>query len=136
MREFQSKTGRGNGTVFSFELAEESGQAIKLSAFSEVAESFNSQIEEGKTYFISGNSTCIRGANKRFNSTGLDYEISLNADCTLEVAEEQIEKPKILLKAAPLDQLAASNNQTVDVLAIIEKTEDCQTVSGILFYIV
>uniref|UniRef100_A0AC34QQW4 Replication protein A subunit n=1 Tax=Panagrolaimus sp. JU765 TaxID=591449 RepID=A0AC34QQW4_9BILA len=128
LHEFPSKIGRGPSKVFGFEMADETGQFIKLSAFGETAERFHPQLDENSTYYISGNSMCIKGANKRYNNTGLDYEISLNADCTIEKANDKIEKPKISLRTVPLDQLASHNNQSVDILAIIERTEDCQTV--------
>ena len=138
MREVQGKGGRGPFKVFNFEVVDKEGSAIRIASFGETAEKVYNQVQKDKTYYISGTSNAIRNANKRFNNTGHDYEISLNSDCVIEECEEQIAKAKFVLKPVPLAKINELNGQSIDVLAVIEKVEDCQTVSlnfySILYY--
>lgn len=128
MREVQGKGGRGPFKVFNFEVVDKEGSAIRIASFGESAEKAYNQVQKDKTYYISGTSNAIRNANKRFNNTGHDYEISLNSDCVIEECEEQIAKAKFVLKPVPLAKINELNGQSIDVLAVIEKVDDCQTI--------
>ncbi|KAE9556693.1 hypothetical protein FO519_000099 [Halicephalobus sp. NKZ332] len=128
MREIQGKGGRGPFKVFNFEVVDKEGSAIRIASFGETAEKIFNQIQKDRTYYISGTSNAIRNANKRFNSTGHDYEISFNSDCVVEDCDEQIAKAKFVLKPVPLAKINELNGQTIDVLGVIEKVEDCQTI--------
>ena len=111
--------------VFSFVLFDKDSQSIKITAFAETAEKFFPQIEENKRYYVTGTPQGIKPANKRFNATGHDYEITLNHDSTIEESSDQnCEAPKFILKKVALNQIASMPGQMVDVLAIIDKIED------------
>uniref|UniRef100_A0A914Y0Z5 Replication protein A subunit n=1 Tax=Panagrolaimus superbus TaxID=310955 RepID=A0A914Y0Z5_9BILA len=101
------------------------GQSIKIASFAETAEKFFPQLEENGSYYVSGSQNCIKPANKRFNSTGHDYEITLSHDSVIEAAEKQsYEAPKFVLKQTSLDKLSSLSGQYADILAVIDKVED------------
>jgi hypothetical protein len=79
MREI--KTARGAMKVFSFVVTDQNGDSIKISAFGTEAEKFSPLVSNDQAFYVSGSSgSSIRNANKRFNNTGHDYEITLNRD--------------------------------------------------------
>jgi replication factor A1 len=127
LRNINSK--KGPMKVFSFILTDKSGKSIKITSFAETAEKFHPQLQENGSYYISGGPSCIRPANKKFNSTGHDYEITLSHDSLIEMAEEQTyEAPKIVLHKVSLDTLSQHSGQSVDILAMIDKVEDAVTI--------
>lgn len=71
----------------------------------------------------------MKNANKRFNTTGHDYEISLSNDCTVDKANIEIEKPKFVLKAVGLDKIVSLVGTVVDVFAVVDKVDPLQSVS-------
>jgi replication factor A1 len=127
MRDINSK--KGPMKVFSFVLSEKSGQSMKITCFAAEAEKFFPMIQENRSYFVSGAPGCIRPANKRFNSTGHDYEITLNHDSIIEDSDDQtLETPKFVIKKVTLDRLSLYSGQAVDILAVVDKVEEAATI--------
>lgn len=73
---------KGQLKVFSFELADEKGDAIKITCWDDVVEKLDNVITIGETYYITGEG-CVRSKNSRFNVTSHDFEISLNHNCVV-----------------------------------------------------
>ncbi|VDN31537.1 unnamed protein product, partial [Cylicostephanus goldi] len=74
----KSRSGTGDMKVFSFEITDKDGVAIRITGFNDAAERAYSIIQTDCSYYISG--CTVKQANKRFNTTGHDYELSINAN--------------------------------------------------------
>uniref|UniRef100_A0A1I7TVX4 Replication protein A subunit n=1 Tax=Caenorhabditis tropicalis TaxID=1561998 RepID=A0A1I7TVX4_9PELO len=110
-----------NTKVFNFEVTDSTGDTIRCCAFNDVAESFFSTITENLSYYITGGQ--VRAANKRFNNTGHDYEITLRNDTIIEAGGELLAAPKLNLKRVPLGEIAGHCGDMIDILAIVEKMD-------------
>ncbi|KAK6010252.1 hypothetical protein OSTOST_24734, partial [Ostertagia ostertagi] len=74
-----------------------------------------------KSYYISGGT--VKQANKRFNTTGHDYELSMNATTEIAPCHDQIPKPALVLKICPLQNIPSHKDEFVDVLAVVDKMD-------------
>lgn len=110
-----------NMKVFNFELTDAKGDTIRFTAFNELAESVSSTISENLSYFISGGT--VRQANKQFNNTGHDYEITLRPDSVIEAGGELLAAPKLSLKRIKLSEIASHVGSMIDVLAVVERMD-------------
>lgn len=110
-----------NTKVFNFEVTDSNGDTIRCTAFNEVAESLYTTISENLSYFISNGQ--VRQANKRFNNTGHDYEITLRNDSVIEPGGELLAAPKLNLKRVSLCDIAGHCGEMIDVLAYVEKMD-------------
>uniref|UniRef100_A0A158Q667 Replication protein A 70 kDa DNA-binding subunit n=1 Tax=Dracunculus medinensis TaxID=318479 RepID=A0A158Q667_DRAME len=117
------KTARGDMRVFNFEITDKDGGCIRVAAFNEIADKYYSIIQKGVMYYVVGGT--IKQANKRFNTTGHDYEISLRSD-----SEQKIVQPKLVLNGVSLAKIASFVNECVDVIGIIESVADIQQVTS------
>lgn len=125
-------TKRGPSTVFSFVLTDTEGNSIKISAFGKECDKFSDLVQNGEAYYVScvGGST-VREANKRFNSTGHIYEITLNVQCNVELCTDRhIGTPVVKLNAMRLLDIKHHANECVDVLAIIDKVDEIGSVTA------
>ena len=116
--------------VFNCTISDKDGSSIRIAAFGETADKYFGHVNEGVSYDVTGTSSSIKTANKRFNNTGHDYELTLGSEANVEPSDDQsIEAPKFRIKKTDLSALSGLANQSVDVLAIIEKVEDSSSVS-------
>ncbi|KAK5970055.1 hypothetical protein GCK32_016387, partial [Trichostrongylus colubriformis] len=74
----KARSGAGDMKVFSFELTDKDGAAIRITGFNDAAERAFSIIQTDCSYYIAGGT--VKQANKRFNTTGHDYELTINAN--------------------------------------------------------
>ncbi|VDO45318.1 unnamed protein product, partial [Onchocerca flexuosa] len=118
------RTARRDMKVFNFELTDEEGGCIRIAAFDDVAEKFYSIIQKGLMFYVSGGT--IKQANKRFNTTGHDYEITVRNDSEIMpcLDREKIEQPKLSLSIVRLCNVANHIGEPIDVIAIVEKVND------------
>lgn len=71
----------------------------------------------------------VREANRRYNTTGHTYEITLNNQCNVEpCTDREIGTPTCKLNCIPLIDIKNHPNECVDVLAIVDKVGDISTV--------
>uniref|UniRef100_A0A0N5ARY3 Replication protein A subunit n=1 Tax=Syphacia muris TaxID=451379 RepID=A0A0N5ARY3_9BILA len=128
MREIRTAA-RGEMKVFNFELTDDQGGCIRIAAFNETAEKYYAVVQKGMMYYVSGGT--VKQANKRYNTTGHDYEISLRNDSEVVPCtdREKIVRPKMALSVTPLSHIASRANECVDVLAVIDKVNDIQQVT-------
>lgn len=110
-----------NTKVFNFEITDSNGDTIRCTAFNEVAESLYTTITENLSYYLSGGS--VKQANKKFNNTGHDYEITLRSDSIIEAGGELLAAPKLILKRVKLGEIAGYAGQLIDVLVVVEKMD-------------
>lgn len=124
-------TKRGQSTVFSFVLTDTDGHSIKITSFGKECERFTDFVKNGEAYYVlcSGDHI-LREANKRFNSTGHAYEITLNAQCDIDRCDDRdIGTPTVKLNNVPLVDIKNHENECVDVLAIIDKVGEIASVT-------
>lgn len=117
----KARSGAGDMKVFSFELTDKDGSSIRISGFNDVAERAYSIIQTDCSYYLSGG--IVKQANKRFNTTGHDYELSLSVSSEIAPCHDQIPKPALVLKICPLINIPSHKDETVDVLAIVDRVE-------------
>lgn len=131
---------RGDGKLFSFDLKDDTGD-VRITAFNQECERFQSIVEVGKVLRVSRGQ--VKNANKRFTQS--DYEVTLNADSTVEEDDDGM---KILLKQFFVNVFFSDNdcpqveykfvkiseiesmepNTLVDVAGVIRKVEDATTI--------
>lgn len=109
-------TQKGEGQVFSFEIADCTGQ-IKCVAFSECVDTFYPLIENNKVYAISN--VTVRPSNKKFSNNTSDFEIHLEKNTVVTKVEDG-SIPKYMFKFVKIADLASVGG-VVDCLAVIKE---------------
>ncbi|VDO83711.1 unnamed protein product [Haemonchus placei] len=117
----KARSGAGDMKVFSFELTDKDGASIRITGFNDAAERAYSIIQTDCSYYIAGGT--VKQANKRFNTTGHDYELSINSSTEITPCHDQIPKPALVLKICPLQNIPSHKDEVVDVLAVVDKME-------------
>lgn len=79
LRKFQNA--RGEGTVVSFELSDESG-SIRITGFTQQAQTIEESVHLNKIYKVSRGS--LRQANERWNRSSSSFEMTLDRNSVLE----------------------------------------------------
>lgn len=116
------KTKNGDSQVFNFHLTDTDGTSIRIAGFGDTAVRAHGLIQLDCAYYLSGGT--IRQTNKRFNTTGHDYEITLRNDSEITPCNDvNIQAPAFSLKVCPLDRIVNHKDETVDVLAVVDKME-------------
>uniref|UniRef100_A0A0M3IWB6 Helitron helicase n=1 Tax=Ascaris lumbricoides TaxID=6252 RepID=A0A0M3IWB6_ASCLU len=76
-------------------------------------------------YYTSGGT--VKQANKRYNTTGHDYELTMRSDTGA--------KPRLNLNVVPLAMVSSRAGQCIDIIAIIDQVSELQQVQfSILIY--
>ncbi|CAG9540713.1 unnamed protein product [Cercopithifilaria johnstoni] len=124
------RTARRDMKVFNFELTDEEGGCIRIAAFDDVAEKFYSIVQKGSMFYVSGG--IVKQANKRFNTTGHDYEITIRNDSEVLpcLDREKIEQPKLSLSIVRLCNVANHIGEPIDIIAIAERVNDIMQVTA------
>lgn len=117
----KARSGAGDMKVFSFELTDKDGASIRITGFNDAAERAYSIIQTDCSYYIAGGT--VKQSNKRFNTTGHDYELSINANTEIAPCHDQIPKPALVLKICPLQNIPSHKDEAVDILAVVDKME-------------
>ncbi|RCN48712.1 replication factor-a protein 1 [Ancylostoma caninum] len=121
MKTTKARSGAGDMKVFSFEITDKDGSSIRITGFNDAAERAYSIIQTDCSYYISG--CTVKQANKRFNTTGHDYELSINANTEIAPCHDQIPKPVLVLKICPLANIPSHKDENIDVLAVVDKMD-------------
>lgn len=109
-------TQRGEGKLFSFEMADWTGQ-IKCVVFSENVDVFYPLIEAGKVYAIANGT--VKLSNKKFSNSTSDFEVHLERHTEVQrVDEEGI--PKYCFKFVKISDLPSSSG-LVDCIAVVRE---------------
>ncbi|XP_063719153.1 replication protein A 70 kDa DNA-binding subunit-like [Symsagittifera roscoffensis] len=119
---------KGPGKLFNFEVADSSGE-IRITGFNDQVDKFYDMIEPEKVYLITGCS--VKAANKQYNKTGHDYELTLTNGTLIEPMADDGEAPKLSYNFQTIDRLLETEpNSVVDVIGIVQSCEDCQEVTS------
>lgn len=121
---------RGQGKIFSCDLVDQSG-AIRATAFNSECEKFYPILQVGKVFYIA--KATLKPANRQFNTTKNEYEMTLNPDTIVEpcstIDEHNI--PQVQYDFIPINLVTTRPvNSICDVIGVIKSTADIQTVTG------
>lgn len=109
--------------MFNVDLVDSSGD-VRACGFHEMADKMHSLFELGKVYYISRGR--LKPANRSFNTTSCDYEITLNEDSEVELCTEvDSSLPTITYNFVTIDKLEGIEpNTVIDVIGICRDV-DC-----------
>ncbi|XP_061787283.2 replication protein A 70 kDa DNA-binding subunit-like isoform X1 [Nerophis lumbriciformis] len=118
---------RGEGSVFSFEIVDESGE-IKITAFNNEVDKFFPLVEPNQVYLISKGS--LKVANKQYNTLNNNYEMTLNANSLIVPCQDGQGVPTVRCDFVPIAQLENTHADTiVDVIGVCEEVGDVSVIN-------
>jgi len=118
---------KGEGVLFSFELTDDSG-SIRLTGFRETAEKTFEIVQMGKVYAVS--KTSVKPANRQFNRSTSEYEMTLNYDSSVELVEDDGSLGQITYKFKKISDLdAVEVNTFVDVIGVVTDVGDIREIT-------
>ncbi|KAF9261402.1 replication factor-A protein 1 [Marasmius fiardii PR-910] len=110
---------RGEGKLFNFTLADESGE-IRATAFNQVADDLYERIKEQKVYYVSKAKVTL--AKKKFNNVQNEYEMTLERNSEVEECTDTTNIPTLKYNFVPLSELEGLSTETIcDVIAIAKE---------------
>jgi replication factor A1 len=117
---------KGEGRLFSVTLIDETGE-IRATAFHSAGENFDRWFEllqEGFVYYIS--SPCaVKFANKKFNQSNNDYELTFERDTLIEKAHDQTNVPTLRYNFTSIEDLQRVEKDTViDCIGVLRETSE------------
>ncbi|CAH8551888.1 unnamed protein product [Heterobilharzia americana] len=124
-----SKQGR-DGKLFNFTLVDESGE-IRVTAFNAEVDKFHDLIQMNKVYYVSRAN--LKAANKQFNTTNNDYEMTLHADSQVLLCEDADTSslPETHFNFVPIGKLDTNSPGTfVDVVGVVHECGEVQTITA------
>jgi replication factor A1 len=101
VRTFSRKGGGGESRVFSVNLMDNTCD-VKASFWNEAADRYEDTLVVGKCYTFSKGKTQM--ANRKFNDTKSEYELSFNGDCVVEQCEDS-EAPSVAYNFCAIERL-------------------------------
>ncbi|KAF9764133.1 Replication protein A 70 kDa DNA-binding subunit [Nosema granulosis] len=113
IRKYSNK--KGEGKLFSFEIADESGQ-IKVAAFQECVDIFFPLVEIGKTYTI--RKGFVKMANKQYTNNNSDYEIHLDKNSEISSVDSD-GKPSYCFNFVKIKDVATGVN-SIDFIGVVK----------------
>ncbi|CAH8623802.1 unnamed protein product [Dicrocoelium dendriticum] len=122
-----NKQGR-DGKLFSFTVVDESGE-IRVTAFNAEVDRFFDMIEVNKAYYITRAN--LKAANKQFNTTNNEYEMTLHADSLITPCEDEdiSTLPETHFTFVPIGKLdGCEPGSYVDIVGIVHEAGEVQTI--------
>lgn len=111
--------------MFAFDLKDASGD-IRITAFKAECDKFFDLIKVDEVYLVSRGA--IKNANKQFNHSTSEYEITLNQESVIENCSDASGCPEVRYDFKPLDDLLQYNGGFVDICVIIKEIHDVDTI--------
>ena len=122
LRQFERRKRSGKGTLFSFQLTDNTG-SIDVTAFGEVAQGFFGQIRLDHVYLVSNGH--LRVAHPKFNRSTSFYEMHLNGN---SVVREVLDDGSVVRPSPKFvkirDLLRTRSNSLVDALGVVENVSE------------
>jgi len=118
---------RGEGKLFSFELADDQGGEIKCTLFRDGADKFFDMIKEGNTYVISRAN--LKPANAQYNTCKNDYELNGDGNTNIEQAQEDIKVTVNYDFKSIGDLTNVGVGSTIDIIGAVTEVKDVRTVN-------
>ena len=121
-RQFERRNGNGKGTLFSFQLTDNTG-SIDVTAFSEAAQAFFEQIRVDHVYLVSNGH--LRVAHPKFNRSTSFYEMHLNENSVVREVVDDGSVVRPYPKFVKIrDLLRTRSNSLVDALGVVEDVSE------------
>ncbi|KAJ8088096.1 60S acidic ribosomal protein P1 [Marasmius tenuissimus] len=119
---------RGEGKLFNFTLADESGE-IRATAFNQQAEDLYDRVQEKKVYYVKGGKISL--AKKKFSNVQNEYEMTLERNSEVEECLDTTSVPILKYNFVKLDELANLNPDAIcDVIAIVKEIGELQELTS------
>jgi replication factor A1 len=117
VRNFKKKADNSDGKLFSCVLNDENS-SIRATFFNEGVDNWYSIINNGEVYYFSGFS--VKTANKQFNNTNNDYELTMDTRCSVRRCNNDISIPSERFNFSLISVLPQKfKNSNVDILAVV-----------------
>lgn len=118
---------KGEGTLFSFNLADESGE-IRITAFRTECDKYFEMVQLGKVYTLS--KATVKQANKKWTDVEHEYELTLHTDSILEPADDyDTSCPQINFHFVKIGQLeSVPANSVVDIVGVCRDPGEVATI--------
>lgn len=114
---------RGDGKLFSMELVDQAGTAIRCTMFREAVDKFYEMLQANKCYTFSKGR--VKMANKQFSSVANNYELTFGADAHIHEAGEDASIGRQTYNFRKLDAIEeAAPNTVCDVCAVVQSAGD------------
>jgi replication factor A1 len=123
---------KGEGRLFSVTFVDEDGE-IRATIFSSVGDNFDRWFEllqEGTVYFVS--TPCsVKFANKKFNQSNNDYELTFEKDTGIEKAHDQTNVPSVKYNFTSIEDLQRVDKDTViDCIGVVTNIGEVGSIVG------
>eukprot|EP00741_Cyanophora_paradoxa_P004684 tig00000823_g4546.t1 len=118
---------RGSGQMFNIEMLDDQGGEMRATFFTEGVKKWYDVIEVNKVYSIQKGQ--IKVADKRFNRTNCEYEMTLDQNSLIELVSDGSADsiPRINYKFVPIANIEnIEANKLVDVLAVVKDVRQLQ----------
>lgn len=126
LRRYQNA--RGEGTVFSFEVTDDSGN-IKVTSFKETADRLYNLVQMGKIYSISKAS--LKMGNPQYVRTSSQYEMTFDTNSEIQELPDDGSVSKIKYKFVRIADLESTPSQSfVDVVAVVKDVSEVQELTS------
>ncbi|ELU09821.1 hypothetical protein CAPTEDRAFT_172916 [Capitella teleta] len=118
---------RGEGKLFSMTFMDDSGE-IKATAFKDQVDKFYDMIEMNKVFFVKKGT--LKTADKRYNTTDNDYEMTFNNDTEIIPCDDDTSLPTINFNFVEIGNLqSVEPNSNVDVLGVVKSVAEVSTIT-------
>jgi replication factor A1 len=109
------KNERGEGKLLSMDILDAEGSKMRVTMFNAEVDMFEPMMQLGKSYFISKGQ--VKVANKKFNSLGSDYEMTLDKNSVVEPAPDGGDIPLQSYRFVAIADIAGiSADKIIDVI--------------------
>ena len=114
------KNAKGEGRLFNIDIMDASGD-IRGTFFNDDADRWMDQLETNKVYKVrNGN---IKPANKQFNQTRSEWEITFGRDTTFEPCPESA-APKVTYNFVPIEAIEQlDTNSILDIIGVVQSAD-------------
>ena len=110
---------KGEGSLFSFELLDNSGMDVRATMFKEAVDKFYNMLEEGKVYTFSGGR--LKVANMQYNTCKCGFEITFDQNAEIHLDNDSGEIQQQLFEFEKIANISnVEPGKNVDVIAIVK----------------
>ncbi|EAX99058.1 hypothetical protein TVAG_433860 [Trichomonas vaginalis G3] len=116
----------GEGKLMNITMKDDSGTSIRGTFFNENVDRWQPKLKLNNVYKVSGGR--VKVANKEYNNTGNDYEISFDDATSIEDDQDDGSISTLSFNFVKLDQLAERpDNTTVDIIGWVTTSDQAVT---------
>ena len=114
------KGGTNKGKLFSMECVDKDGTEIRCTFFRDAVDQYYEMLSPGGVFTFSKGQ--VKMANKAYNTTNNDYEITFGPQCEIQPCENDATIKTVSLNPVPIANIdPAGTASSVDVLGIVQE---------------